>query len=150
VLLGECRHPGKNRLEFTGTPPRRVHLLEKGGLAARRGRQDAPVGGECGSPSPVPAADCPSPWSGTVSRVARTGRNLPWHCWREYPLRHDHTTTISGWPANDARQHARQRRAAARGVIAGSAIMKRCCVPIGGELFGTVVVIVGASKPKPK
>jgi hypothetical protein len=42
------------------------------------------------------------------------GRNLPWHCWGEYPPRHEHTTTISGRPADDPRQHARQRRAVAR------------------------------------
>src|ERR1700683_3224020 len=40
------------------------------------------------------------------SAVARTGRNLPWHCWREYPPRHDHTTPISGRTANDTGQHA--------------------------------------------
>jgi hypothetical protein len=34
-----------------------------------------------------------------------------------YPPRHEHTTTISGRPAHDPRQHARQRRAVARGVV---------------------------------
>src|SRR5580704_4191497 len=33
------------------------------------------------------------------------------------PLRHEHTTTISRRAANDPRQHARQRRAVARGVV---------------------------------
>ena len=49
-------------------------ILRRGASPARRWRQDAPVGGECASPSPVPTADRPSPWSGTVSRIARTGR----------------------------------------------------------------------------
>jgi hypothetical protein len=53
-----------------------------------------------------------------TTTLARTGRNLPWHCWHEYPLRHDdHTTTISGWPAHDPWQHARQQRAVARSVL---------------------------------
>jgi hypothetical protein len=43
--------------------------------------------------------------------IVPASRNLPWHCWCEYPLRHEHTTTISGWPSDDTRQHARQRRA---------------------------------------
>jgi hypothetical protein len=34
-----------------------------------------------------------------------------------YPPRHEYTTTISGRSANDPRQHARQRRAVARGVV---------------------------------
>jgi hypothetical protein len=34
-----------------------------------------------------------------------------------YPPRHEHTTTISGWPAHDPRQHARQRRAVGRRVL---------------------------------
>ena len=37
------------------------------GLAAQRGRQDAPVSGEPVSPSPVPAADHPSPWPGAAA-----------------------------------------------------------------------------------
>jgi hypothetical protein len=57
-------------------------------------------------PGPAP---CPA--------VARTGRNLPCHCWGEYPPRHDHTTTISGRATNDPRQHACQRRAVARRVL---------------------------------
>jgi hypothetical protein len=38
-------------------------------------------------PGPAP---CPA--------VARTGRNLPWHCWREYPPRHEHSTPIQAGP----------------------------------------------------
>src|SRR5271168_3313366 len=38
------------------------------------------------------------------------GQCLPWHCWREYPPRHEHTT-IPSWPADDTGQHAFQRRA---------------------------------------
>jgi hypothetical protein len=53
---------------------------------------------------------CPPP------PLARTGPNLPWHYWREYPPRHEHTT-IPSWPANDPRQHARQRRAVDRSVL---------------------------------
>jgi hypothetical protein len=70
------------------------------------------------------------PGPAPCSAVARTGRNLPWHCWREYPPRHEHTTTISGWPANDHRQHARQRRAVARRVLLAvpprSGVERRC------------------------
>jgi hypothetical protein len=55
-------------------------------------------------PSPAP---CPA--------VARTGRNLPWHCWREYPPRHEQPTT--GRAADDTGQYACQRRAVARRVL---------------------------------
>jgi hypothetical protein len=85
--------------------------LEKGALAARR--QDAPVGGEPGSPPPVPAAE---PWSGT----------LPWHCWLKYPPRHEHTTPIPTRRPDDPRQHALEWRAVARGVmLARQMSMKR-------------------------
>jgi hypothetical protein len=59
----------------------------------------------------------PRPGPAPCPAVALTGGNLPWHCWGEYPPRHEHTTAISGRAANDPRQHARQRRAVARGVV---------------------------------
>jgi hypothetical protein len=62
------------------------------------------------SPPPLHPLQCQPP-------IVLASRDLPWHCWREYPPRHEHTTTIPGWPANDPRQHARQRRADARRVL---------------------------------
>jgi hypothetical protein len=88
-------------------------------------------GGTGTSPPPLRPLQCQPPiilrpGLAPCTAVARTGRNLPWHCWREYPPRHEHTTTIAGGAANDPRQHARQRRPVARGVVAGNAIMRQC------------------------
>jgi hypothetical protein len=61
-LFSTLRQPGPS-----APPP--PSPLEKGGVAAQEeGRPDAPVGVEPASPFPVPTADRPSPWSGTVSR----------------------------------------------------------------------------------
>jgi hypothetical protein len=54
-------------------------------------------------------------------------RKRPW-----YPLQHEHTTAIPGRTADDARQHARQRRAVARGVVLGAgcrSVARRLPVP---------------------
>jgi hypothetical protein len=34
----------------------------------------------------------------TTTTLAHTGRNLPWHCWREYAPRHEHTTATQAGP----------------------------------------------------
>jgi hypothetical protein len=57
------------------------------------------------------------------------GRNLPWHCWGEYPPRHEHTTTISGRDAHDLGN----MRANGVRCRAGSAIMLQPLV--GPELL---------------
>ena len=59
--------------------------------------------------------------SATAAAFAESGHRSPaafrLNLQTRYPLRHEHTTTISVRTANDPRQHACQRRAVARGVM---------------------------------
>jgi hypothetical protein len=113
--LISCGH-GMARSAFIG----RVHLRHHRLRPLRR--VAPPPWGEGGrmrqwAASAVRPLQCQPPIGPSPPRpaVARTCGNLRWHCWREYPPRHEHTTTISGRAADDAGKH--QRRAVARRVV---------------------------------
>jgi hypothetical protein len=116
----KVRQPRQPR-DVDGDPPPGILSARRGtrqsweAWPSGRGWQLAPVGVEPASSSPVPTADRPSPWSGTVSRSSAHRPELAVALLARISSRHE--PTIASRTADDTRQHARQRRAVAQRVL---------------------------------